>query len=172
MSRLLLSTLVALAIATPAVAHHETAGKSHAVATVAITEPVKADGKPLAPGTYEVWILDDRPTLGAGAPSNAQRIVEFHQNGKMVASEVAEVFAPGERPVGTSGTTGSRMGKAAVQKLQGGEFVRIAFNDASGRYLIHLPTANYSGPLPQPQAPSRVELPPAVEVPQSKEPQQ
>jgi hypothetical protein len=173
MSRLLLSTLAALAIATPAAAHHDTPGKSHAVATVTITEPVKADGKPLAPGTYEVWILDEHPTLGAGAPSNAQRVVELHQNGKMVTREVAEYFAAGERPVGTSGTTGSRMGKAAVQKLQGGEFVRIAINDASGRYLIHLPTASYSAPTPQPQTPSRVEVPPpAVEVPQPKEPQQ
>ena len=172
MSRLLLSTLVALAFATPAVAHHETPGKSHAVATITITEPVRADGQPLAPGSYEVWILDDHPDLKAGAPSNAQRVVELHQNGKMVAREVAEVFAPGERPIGTSGTTGSRMSKAAVQKLQGGEFLRIVINDASGRYLIHLPTANYSAPLPQPQTPSRVEVPPpAVEVPQSKEPQ-
>ena len=172
MSRLLLSTLVALAFATPAVAHHETPGKSHAVATVTITEPVRADGQPLAPGNYEVWILDDHPDLKAGAPSNAQRVVELHQNGKMVTREVAEVFPASERPIGTSGTTGSRMGKAVVQKLQGGEFLRIAFSDASGRYLIHLPTANYSGPVPQPQAPSRVEVPPAgVEAPQSKEPQ-
>ena len=172
MSRLLLSTLAAIAIATPALAHHETAGKSHAVATVTITEPVKADGKPLAPGRYEVWILDDRPNLGVGAPSDAQRVVELRQNGQMVTREVAEFFAASERPVGTSGTTGSRIGKAAVQKLQGGEFVRIAINDASGRYLIHLPTAGFSEAAPQPQTPARVEVPPpAVEVPQSKEPQ-
>jgi hypothetical protein len=172
MSRILLSALAAVALATPVLAHHDTPGKSHAVATVTITEPVKADGKPLAPGTYEVWILDDRPNL-TGAPSDAQRVVELHQNGKMVTREVAEFFAAGERPVGTSGTTGSRMGKAAVQKLQGGEFLRIAINDASGRYLIHLPTANFSAPAPQPQTPSRVEVPPpAVEVPPSKEPQQ
>jgi len=172
MTRLLLSTLVMFAISIPVKAHHETPGKSHAVATVTITEAVKADGKPLAPGTYEVWILDDHPDLNAGAPSNAQRVVELHQNGKMVASEVAEVFSPGERPEGTSGTTGSPLGKAAVQKLQGGEFIRIAISDASGRYLIHLPTANFSGPLPQPQTPSRVEVPPAGgQVPQSKEPQ-
>jgi len=173
MSRLLFSTLAALAIAAPAAAHHDTPGKSHAVATVTITETVKADGKALAPGTYEVWILDDRPNLGAGAPSDAQRVVELYQNGKMVAREVAEYFAAGERPVGTSGATGTRLGKAAVQKLRGGEFVRIAINDASGRYLIHLPTASFSEPAPQPQAPSRVEVPPpAVEVPQSKEPPQ
>ena len=132
MSRLLFSTLAALAIAAPVAAHHDTPGKSHAVATVTISEPVKADGKPLAPGTYEVWLLNDRANPGAGAASDAQRVVELHQNGKMVAREVAEYFAAGERPVGTSGTPSSRLGKAAVQKLRGGEFVRIAINDASG----------------------------------------
>jgi len=159
MSRLLLSALATVALATPVVAHHETPGKSHAVATVTITEPVKADGKPLAPGTYEVWILDDQPNL-TGAPSTAQRVVELHQNGKMVAREVAEVFGAGERPVGTSGSTGGKMQKAAVQKLRGGEFLRVSINDATGRYLIHLPTASFSEPAPQPESPSRVELPP------------
>ena len=171
MSRLLLSTIAALAFVTPAIAHHETGGKSHAVATVTITEPVKADGKPLAPGTYEVWILDDRPNL-TGTSSNAQRVVELHQNGKMVAKEIAEVFTAGERPVGTSGSTGGRMQKAVVQKLQGGEFVRIAINDAGARYLIHLPTANFSEPAPRSEAPSRLEIPPpAVEIPQSTQPE-
>jgi hypothetical protein len=173
MSRLLLSAIAAVVIAAPVAAHHETAGKSHAVATVTITEPVRADGKPLAPGTYEVWILDDRPNLNAGAPSNAQRVVELHQNGKMVAREVAEVFPASERPVGTSGTSGSKMAKAAVQKLQGGEYLRVAINDGGARYLIHLPTANFSEPTPRPQAPSRVVVPPpAVEVPQPAPPQQ
>ncbi len=172
MTRLLLSTLAALALTAPVAAHHETPGKSHAVATVTISEPVKADGKLLAPGTYEVWILDDRPDLGAGAPSSAQRVVELHQNGQMVAKEVAEVLPAGERPLGTSGTTGSRLGSAVVQKLRGGEFLRISINDASGRYLIHLPTAAFSEPAPVPQSPSRVEVPPAdVDVPQSAPPQ-
>ena len=83
----------------------------------------------------------------------------------MVAREVAEVFPSSERPIGTSGTTGSKMAKAAVQKLQGGEFLRIAINDGGARYLIHLPTANFSEPAPQPQAPSRMEVPPAAEAP-------
>jgi len=129
MYRILLSMIAAAAIAAPAAAHHETPGKSHAVATVTITEQVKAGGQPLAPGTYEVWILDDRPDLQAGAPSNAQRVVELHQSGKMVAREVAEVFGSAERPVGTSGATRSGMGKASVQRLRGGEFLRISIND-------------------------------------------
>lgn len=165
MSRILLSMLVAVVLAAPVAAHHETAGKSHAIATVTISEAVKADGKALAPGTYEVWLLDERPNL-TGTASSAQRVVELHQNGKMMAREVAEVFGAGERPVGTSGTPG-RMGKATVQKLRGGEFLRISITDAGARYLIHLPTAGFSEPAPQPQAPSRVEVPPpAAAVPQ------
>ena len=45
MSRILLSTLAAAVLAAPVAAHHETAGKSHAIATVTITEAIKADGK-------------------------------------------------------------------------------------------------------------------------------
>ena len=161
MSRLLLSAAAAVALATPVAAHHQTPEKSHAVATVTIAEPVKADGKPLAPGTYEVWILDDRPNL-TGSGSNAQRVVELHQNGQLVAKEVAEVFGATERPVGTSGTAGSPAGKAVVQRLRGGEFVRVAISDGGARYLIHLPTASFSEPAPQPQAPSRIEVPPAA----------
>jgi hypothetical protein len=162
MSRFLLSTVaVAALVVTPVAAHHETPGKSHALATVAIKEPVKAGGKPLAPGTYEVWIIEERPNL-TGTPSNAQRTVELRQNGKIIAMEVAEVFAEGERPTGTAGTADAPMARAAVQKLRGGEFVRIAINDGGARYLIHLPTADFSEPAPQPQAPSRVEVPPAV----------
>lgn len=173
MNRILLCTVAAVSLAAPAAAHHQTPGKSHAVATVTIAEPVKADGKPLAPGTYEVWILDEQPDVKAGAPSTAQRVVELHQNGQVVAREVAEVFTSGERPVGTSGSTGSRMGKAVVQKLRGGEFLRIAITEAGARYLIHLPTASFSQPAPQPQAPSRVEIPPsAAEPPPAPQPQQ
>jgi hypothetical protein len=64
------------------------------------------------------------------------------------------------------------MGKAVVQKLRGGEFVRVAITDGGARYLIHLPTTSFSEPAPQPQAPSRVELPPAADAPQSPPPQQ
>jgi hypothetical protein len=83
----------------------------------------------------------------------------------MIARDIA-VFTSSERPIGTSGAAG--MGKAVVQKLRSGEFLRIAINDAGARYLIHLPTAAFSEPAPQPQAPSRVVLPPAAtETPQT-----
>ena len=110
-----------------------------------------------------MWLLDERPNL-TGAASNAQRVVELHQNGKIIAKEVAEVFGLGERPVGTSGTTG-RMGKATVQKVRGGEFLRISISDGGARYLIHLPTAEFgAGPAAAGAVARRV--PPAAAAPQ------
>ena len=96
-----------------------------------------ADGKPLPGGTYDVIITDEHPAHEAGTPSENQRWVEFVQNKKVVAREIAEVLTAVERPVGTSGS-GSSPARAVVQTLRGGEFVRVAVNAGGARYLIHL----------------------------------
>jgi hypothetical protein len=57
----------------------------------------------------------------------------------VVATEVAEISSPIDLPIGTAGGTGA--GRVSVQMLRGGEFLRIALNDAQSRYLIHLPVA-------------------------------
>src|SRR5688572_16389785 len=114
MNRILLGCLVAtLSGSTSVLAHHTMPGRTHP--TVRITEAVMADGKPLPAGTYEIWITDERPSTGAGA-SEAQRVVEFAQNGKVVAREVAEVFPRALEAVGTSGSTGAA--RARVEKLK------------------------------------------------------
>jgi hypothetical protein len=163
MSRVLLSCLVAGVFGvSSAWAHHTVPGRVHPKVT--ITESVMASGQPLAPGTYEIWITEERPDTGAGAPSANQRVVEFAQNDKVVAREIAEVFPrnTGRRDtVGTSGSTAPA--SARVEKLRGGEFVRVSVNDAEGRFLIHLPTGHLNEPAPQPQTPSRIELPPQTQ---------
>ena len=118
-------------------AHHKEPGRTHPVtATVRITEAVMAGGMSLAPGTYEIVVNEERPTID-GVASDAQRTVDFLQNGRVVATEIAEMFPASERPVGTSGRSGSS--RAVVQRLKGDEFVRIAMNGADARYLVHLP---------------------------------
>jgi hypothetical protein len=161
MARLLFSCLIAAFIAAPVAAHHEVAGKSHAVATVTLGQSLMADGKRIAPGKYEVWILDERPMLN-GVPTENQRVVELVQNGTVIAREVAEMSgANAPAPVGTSGKAPARaMGKATVQTLKGGEYVRIAITDGGARYLIHLPTEQFAQPEPRPDPPARIELPP------------
>jgi hypothetical protein len=142
MTRLLLSCAVvgAFGVST-ALAHHTVPGRTHP--TVQITQEVKADGKPLAPGTYEIWITDERPNVNAGAPSDNQRVVEFVQNGKVVAREIAEVFPSGQREVvGTSGRSGAS--RARTEMLRGGECLRVSISDPDGRFLIHLPTGSGS----------------------------
>lgn len=130
----------ALSVST-AFAHHTQPGRTHP--TVQITQEVMAGGKPLAPGTYQIWITDDRPDVGAGAPSENQRVVQFVQNEKVVATEIAEVFTRGEpQAVGTSGGAGSS--RARVEMLRGGEFLRVSINAPDARFLIHLPTGSGS----------------------------
>jgi hypothetical protein len=142
MGRLLFSCFVATAFsATTAFAHHTTPGRAHP--KVQITQQVMAEGKPLPAGTYELWITDERPDVKAGAPSENQRVVEFAQNGKVVAREIAEVFPSGSRQVvGTSGTAGAS--RARTEMLRGGEFLRVSINDPDARFLIHLPTGSGS----------------------------
>ena len=162
MTRKLLSCAVAAMLATTAVAAQpDRPGTSHAVATVTIAQPVMADGQPLAPGKYEVRILDDSPAVNS-VSSAAQRIVEFVQNGKTIGRDVAEFFEAAPSAAATVGTAGSATGKAVVQTLKGGEFVRIAITNAAGRILIHLPTEQFSQPEPRPDPPARIELPPQL----------
>lgn len=155
MSRILLSCVVAgLFGATTALAHHTMPGRNHP--TVTISQQVLADGKPLPAGTYEIYLTDERPNVTGAGTTDAQRVVELAQNGQVVARTIAEVFANGrDRAVGTSGV--SQPTRPRVQMLRSGEFLRISFSDAEGRYLIHLPTGPLNEPEPQPQAPSRIE---------------
>lgn len=171
MSRLLFSFVIAGALGAGSVwAHHETPGRSHAVATVTIDQQVLAGGEPLAPGTYEIWISGEKPVID-GVTSDLQRVVEFRRDGQVVRTEIAELMPPpqgtSEGTVGTTAAVGSvgtagraGMAKAQVQTLRSGEFVRVSIIDGGVRYLIHLPTEALNEPAPQPQPKTRIELPP------------
>jgi len=117
-----------------------TAGVAAPVTTkVRIAQAVTADGKALAPGTYELRLTSQQPPQVGGGASVNQRWVEFVANGATVAREIAEVFPFNDaRAVGTSS---AGAGAARVDLLKGGEFLRIAVTGVDGRYLIHLPVA-------------------------------
>lgn len=155
MARLLFSCILAGALGVgSAWAHHQMPGRTHP--TVTISQDVMIDGKPLPAGTYEINVTNERPNVGAGAPSENQRTVEFTRDGQVVARTVAEVFPRGSREtVGTSGAAASA--RARAEMLRGGEFLRVSFNDVDGRYLIHLPTGDLKEPAPTPQTPARIE---------------
>ncbi len=138
---LLFSCILLGALGTTALAHHTTPGRAHRMAEVRITDQVLAGGKPLPPGTYEVIVTDERPASESGVPVENQRWIEFVQNRRVIAREIAEMFTAPERPVGTSGSGGA---SAVVQRLRGDEYLRINVTDDGVRYLVHLPL----GPAP------------------------
>jgi hypothetical protein len=137
--RLLFSSLLVASLGVANLgAHHQVAGRAHpAVATVRLAQPVMASGKPLAAGTYELVVTDERPSSPSGEPNESQRFVEFVANGNVVAREIAEVFPASERPVGTSSASGAA--RAVVQRLRTDNFLRVAVNTSSARYLVHMP---------------------------------
>jgi hypothetical protein len=107
--------------------------------TIRITRPVTANGQPLAPGTYQVRITDERPLGPTDVPSDVQRWVEFIANGAVAGREIAEMIPVEDaRPVGTSSAPAAPRG--VVQLLKEGDFVRVSIGDAGVRYLIYLPT--------------------------------
>jgi len=55
----------------------------------------------------------------------------------VVARDVAELMPGLSGPVGTSGSSG----RPSVQKLKGGDFLRISKDQNGERYLIHLRVA-------------------------------
>ena len=116
-----------------------TYGASLTLGTVRITQPVLADGKPLAPGTYEVRLTDEFLPPNPGQSPDAVRVVEFVKDGQVVARDAAEVMTPEGAAVGTSGRADSS--KPRVEMLKGGEFVRVSATRDGVRYLIHLPVA-------------------------------
>jgi hypothetical protein len=114
-----------------------------ALGSVRIPRAVKADGKDLKAGTYQV-----RLTAQAAAPAvpgqTMERWVEFVQGGKVVGREVVSIvpaaevkdLQPGPDAAPSTTRTGTR-----VEMLKGNEYLRVWINRAGVGYLIHMPPA-------------------------------
>ena len=113
-----------------------------ALGSVNIPRSVKADGKDLKAGTYQV-----RLTAQAASPAvpgqTMERWVEFVQGGKVVGREVVSIVPAAEvkdlQP-GPDATPSSRAG-SKVEMLKGNEYLRVWINRAGVNYLIHMPPA-------------------------------
>ena len=108
--------------------------------SVTLNRRVMADGKPLAPGTYQVRLTGETPKPGVGQSPDAERYIEFMRGGKVVAREVATVvpasdiaqIAKGARPP---------TGGARVELLKGNDYVRVWINRGGANYIINMPAA-------------------------------
>jgi hypothetical protein len=138
LAAILISTFAAVAAAqTGQVPTGETA-----LGSVNIPRSVKADGKDLKAGTYQV-----RLTAQAASPAvpgqTMERWVEFVQGGKVVGREVVSIVPAAEvkdlQP-GPDAPPSSRAG-SKVEMLKGNEYLRVWINRAGVNYLIHMPPA-------------------------------
>ena len=109
--------------------------------TVTLSKAVKADGKPLKAGTYQLRLTTEQAQGDAkGATAGLERWVEFVQGGKVQGREVATIIPQSE--VGTvQKDTPPKANTAKVEMLKGGDFVRVWVNKGGTHYLVYLPPA-------------------------------
>src|SRR5262245_44461111 len=102
-------------------------GANTTLGTVHLAKKVMADGKPLAPGTYQLRLTGESPKPGVGQSPDAAKFVEFVKGGKVVAREVAVVI--GKADIGTvaKGKT-PPPGSVRTELLKGGEYYRVWVN--------------------------------------------
>ena len=108
--------------------------------TVTLNRRVMADGKPLAPGTYQVRLTAETPKPGLGQSPDGERYVEFVRGGKVVAREVATVVPASEIAQIAKGAR-PPAGGARVELLKGNDYVRVWINRAGANYIINMPVA-------------------------------
>lgn len=111
-----------------------------ALGSVRIPRAVKADGKDLRAGTYQV-----RLTAEAASPAvpgqTMERWVEFVQGGKVVGREVVSIVPAGEMKdlmPGPDTNKGPGSG-SRVEMLKGNEYMRVWIARNGVNYLIHFP---------------------------------
>jgi hypothetical protein len=112
-----------------------------ALGSVHLAKGVKADGKPLAPGTYQVRLTAQAASPDAkGQTATLERWVEFVQGGQVKGREVVSIVprpdvAKVQKDAPPSGNS------SKVELLKGGDYYRVWINRGGNYYLIHLPVA-------------------------------
>jgi len=108
-----------------------------ALGTVHIPKAVKADGKPLAAGTYQVRLTTDTAGPDAkGQTKSLERWAEFLKGGKVVGREVVTVIPQAEISKVQKDSPPAR-GAAKVETLKGGDYIRVWINRGGNHYLMH-----------------------------------
>jgi len=108
-----------------------------ALGTVHIPKAVKADGKPLAAGTYQVRLTPQTASPDAkGQTATLERWAEFVKGGKVVGREVVTIIPQGEIAKVQKDSPPPRNG-AKVETLKGGDYMRVWINRGGNHYLMH-----------------------------------
>ena len=112
-----------------------------ALGTVRLDKGVKADGKPLSAGTYQVRLTAQPASPDAkGQTTGLERWVEFVQGGQVKGREVVSIV-PQTSIDKVQKDTPPKANAAKVELLKGGDYYRVWINRGGNHYLIHLPVA-------------------------------
>ena len=112
-----------------------------ALGSVNLPKSVKADGKPLPAGTYQVRLTPQQATPDAkGQTPPLERWVEFVKGGKVVGREVVTIVPQSEIALVQKDAPPPANG-SKVQTLKGGDYQRLWINKGGNHYLVHFPVA-------------------------------
>ena len=110
---------------------------SMALGTVHIPRAVKANGQPLAAGTYQVRLTADNASpVAKGATASLERWVEFVKGGKVAGREVMTIVPQTDVPK-IQKDAPPRPGSSTVQALKGGDYLRLWINRGGTYYLVY-----------------------------------
>ena len=138
---------LSLAMSTSALAQHQApnqqpmtapdptvAAGEMALGSVRITQAVKADGKPLPAGTYQVRLTAQTAKPEAvGTSESLERWIEFVQGGQVKGREVVTIVPQAEIKMVVKDAPPAS-GSAKVQMLKGNEYTRIWINRGGNHY--------------------------------------
>ena len=110
---------------------------SLALGSVHIPRAVKANGQPLAAGTYQVRLTPDNASpVAKGATASLERWVEFVKGGKVAGREVMTIVPQTDVPK-IQKDAPPRPGSSTVQALKGGDYLRLWINRGGTYYLVY-----------------------------------
>jgi hypothetical protein len=108
---------------------------------VPLPQTLKADGKSISAGTYQVRLTAQAATPDAkGQTASLERWVEFMQKGQVKGREVVTIVPQSEIDK-VQKDAPPHANASKVELLKGGEYYRVWINKGGNHYLIHLPTA-------------------------------
>ena len=112
-----------------------------ALGSVHVPKSVKADGKALGAGTYQVRLTGQTAAPDAkGQTASLERWVEFVQGGQVKGREVVTIV-PQSQIDKVQKDAPPRANGSKVELLKGGDYYRVWINRGGNHYLIHLPAA-------------------------------
>jgi hypothetical protein len=108
-----------------------------ALGTVRLPKSVKADGKPLAAGSYQVRLTAEEAKPDAkGSSEVLERWVEFVQKGEVKGREVVSIVPANEAKL-VQKDTPPPSGGSKIETLKGGDYLRLWINKGGNYYLVH-----------------------------------